>query len=540
MRLGRFSHLCGLLLVVGCMLPLRHASAEDRITLFALLVANNSGGEKFEPLRYAERDAEKFRDVLQELGGLSAANTRMITGATPDRVRAAMRELQSAMAAEKAKGGSIMLIFYYSGHAQNGEFWFAGKRLSMEALKDWFKQVPADIRVAFIDACGSGEITQEIRNKGGALLPSLVTVEHTRGQVLITSSSATENSQESDELGGSFFTHYLVSGLRGLADASGDGAVSLQEVYEFSYHQTVERTTGTIGGTQHPAYGFELAGQGDIVLTRPYTLASGILFKKGTEGSYLIYDLKKRRVLAEVEKTADEERLVAVPPGSIAVKKRRQKDILLGSFIIGPNERFEIDDRVLQPVELEKDSTKGLVEIKERTLFLAYSAWFGGEIFFNTPSRNLFYSSFQGRLQVEFLGLISKRFGLAVDLLLGGGTDDTTLKLDNGVTQKVRASFFRAEIGAGLNYHYDWEWIGIYAGPWITLLITSRKFSDPLNDWPSQSFGTVCPGVAVGTAVHLGDFDIYAEVRAHYLFYNIDGNQSLGFGGAYMGVAYRH
>lgn len=540
MRLDRFSHLCEVLLVVGCMLPLRHASAEERITSFALLVANNSGGEKFAALRYAERDAEKFRDVLQELGGLSAANTRMIARATPDRVRAAMRELQSAMAAEKIKGGSVVLIFYYSGHALNGEFWLAGKRLPMEAIKDWFKQVPADIRVAFIDACGSGEITQETRTKGGSLLPSLVTIEHTQGQVLITSSSATENSQESDELGGSFFTHYLVSGLRGLADASGDGAVSLQEVYDFTYHQTVQRTSGTIGGTQHPTYGFELAGQGDIVLTRPYRLPSGILFKKGTEGSYLIYDLKKRRVLAEVVKTADEERLVAVPPGAIAVKKRREKDLLLGLFTIGPDERFEIDDRALQPVELEKDSTKGLVEIKERTLFIAYSAWFGGEIFFDTPSRNLFYSSFQGRVQVEFLGLFAKRFALAVDLLLGGGNSDTTLQLDNGTTQTVRASFFRAEIGAGLNYHYDWETFGVYAGPRITLLITSRQFSDPLNDWPSQTFGTVCPGLAVGAAVHLGDFDIYAELRAHYLFYNIDGNKSLGFGGAYIGAAYRH
>lgn len=526
-----------ILLAFGWCLPSADGMAEERATPFALLVANNDGGEGFEKLRYAQRDAEKFRDVFQELGGLAPQNTRLIVGTKPAAVISAMRELQALVTSEKSKGGPAILIFYYSGHAKNSDFWMAGQQLPMETIKEWFRQIPADIKVAFIDSCGSGEMT---RLKGGIVLPSLVTVENARGQILITSSSAAENSQESDELGGSFFTHYLVSGLRGLADSSGDNAVSLQELYEFSYHQTVDRTTGTRGGTQHPNYGFELAGQGEIILTRLGASPSAILFSKGTEGSYLIYDLKKRRIVAEVGKVADEERLVAVPPGTLAIKKRRENDLLLGEFIVEPGQQLTFADDLLRPVALEKDTTKGLVVIKEQTLSLAYSLWFGGEFFFDTPSRDLFYSSFQGRIQVEFLGIFSKHLGIALDLLLGGGKGDTTFVPDSGVSQAVRATFFRAEIGAGLNYHYDWERFGIYAGPRITFLITSREFDAPFNNYPSQSFGTVCPGLAVGAAVHLGDFDIYGEIRAHYLYYSVDGNQSLGFGGAYVGFAYRH
>ena len=62
------------------------------------------------------------------------------------------------------------------------------------------------------------------------------------GLVLIASSSADEESQESDEIGASFFTHYLASGLLGDADASGDGKVTLSEAYAYAYARTVGET----------------------------------------------------------------------------------------------------------------------------------------------------------------------------------------------------------------------------------------------------------------------------------------------------------
>ena len=65
------------------------------------------------------------------------------------------------------------------------------------------------------------------------------------GQVLITASSASEDAQESDAIQGSFFTHFLTSGLRGAADRDNDGKVTLGEAYEFAYAHTVSNTVGT-------------------------------------------------------------------------------------------------------------------------------------------------------------------------------------------------------------------------------------------------------------------------------------------------------
>lgn len=67
-------------------------------------------------------------------------------------------------------------------------------------------------------------------------------------------SSADEAAQESDRIGGSFFTHALVSGMRGAADASGDGKITLTEAYRFAFEETLQRTAQTQFGSQHPAY----------------------------------------------------------------------------------------------------------------------------------------------------------------------------------------------------------------------------------------------------------------------------------------------
>ena len=61
----------------------------------------------------------------------------------------------------------------------------------------------------------------------------------------LAATAASEDAQESDELRGSFFTHYLVSGLLGAADEDGDGAVTLAEAYDHAYAATLRATSRT-------------------------------------------------------------------------------------------------------------------------------------------------------------------------------------------------------------------------------------------------------------------------------------------------------
>jgi uncharacterized caspase-like protein len=106
------------------------------------------------------------------------------------------------------------------------------------------------MRILIVDACRSGSLT---RVKGGTPAPPFDV--HVRGSdgsegaAFLTSSAANEDAQESDALQGSFFTHYLVSGLLGAADSDGDRRVSLSEAYAYAYEGTLRASSRSLAGT---------------------------------------------------------------------------------------------------------------------------------------------------------------------------------------------------------------------------------------------------------------------------------------------------
>jgi hypothetical protein len=505
---------------------------------FALVVGHNEGGSQMARLRYALRDAQKIRDVFIELGQLAPERVWSVLSGSSGELHEAMAELDAAVLQAKQAGQRVLLVFYYSGHAKDGQLRLGDSAFSMLELKRWLSDSPADVRLAFLDACQSGEIT---RLKGGRLAPSMVDIEHTRGHIVVTSSAASEGSQESDEIGGSFFTHYLVSGLRGDADTSSDGTVSLQELYEYAYNRTVHRTASTRGGTQHPTYGYQVAGRGEIPLTRTGLLDSGLEFPADLEGAYLVYDLDGQRISAELDKRAGQERFIALAPGRYVIKKRRSRDLLLGRLDLLAGDKLRVHDDLLEPTDFEDDTTKGLVAVEERSWQVGYSLRLGAELFFDSPVReDLFYTAGQAGIEISFHDLLARNLTLSMDLLVAAGSDDTRVELDTGVTEVVATQFFRLQIGAGLYYRLDWSWFGLYGGPRLTLLMASRTFGPPLENYGSQTFGTLSPGVALGLAFHLGSWDLFLEGRVHYVYYNIDQDASLGYGGGYLGVAYRH
>jgi hypothetical protein len=59
------------------------------------------------------------------------------------------------------------------------------------------------------------------------------------------------------------------------------------------------------------------------------------------------------------------------------------------------------------------------------------------------------------------------------------------------------------------------------------------------DQFPSQFFSTLSPGVTAGVAFRLSpSTSVVARGRLHYLLYNIDGNRSLGYWELATMVAY--
>ena len=225
-------------------------------------------------------------------------------------------------------------------------------------LRQSINEMDASVRLGVLDACRSGEIT---RLKGLSLSAPFATDDTlaAEGEAWLTASSANEDAQESDNIQGSFFTHYLVSGLRGAADQD-DGVVSLQEAYQYTHDQTVWRTGRTDAGAQHPTYKFDLHGAGDLALTDTRDSSALVTIPADHVGTCAFFTMPEARPIAEVTRSTDDEAptLVALPPGQYLVRKTAQGGIEEATFGLSQDGRFTMPDR-FTPTPALASTSKG-------------------------------------------------------------------------------------------------------------------------------------------------------------------------------------
>ncbi|HXU03157.1 MAG TPA: caspase family protein, partial [Polyangia bacterium] len=279
----------------GAALAASPARAAQRV---AVIIGNNVGDGDDVRLRYAEDDADKVHRVLRTLGGFRPEDMVLLRGESTETVRRALIRVNDRMRTDADQQG--MLVVYYSGHADVQALHLGGSAFSMEELEALVRGSPARTRVLIVDACRSGALT---RVKGAVPAPAfdiqVRRADASEGAVFLTSSSANEDAQESDGLRGSFFTHYLVSGLIGAADADGDRRVTLAEAYEFAYHQTLFRSARASGVLQRPTAQFDLREMGPIVLTTPTPTSARLLLPQVADTHFLVYEPRSRHVLSE-------------------------------------------------------------------------------------------------------------------------------------------------------------------------------------------------------------------------------------------------
>lgn len=110
----------------------------------------------------------------------------------------------------------------------------------------------------------------------------------------------------------------MISGLRGAADASGDKRVTLNEAYQYAFHETLKRTQSTVAGPQHPSYDFQLAGAGDLVLTDLRATSSLLIFPKNLSGRFFIRD-EAGTLIAEINKLPGRDLQFGLEEGTYSV-----------------------------------------------------------------------------------------------------------------------------------------------------------------------------------------------------------------------------
>jgi uncharacterized caspase-like protein len=288
---------------------------------YALLVGKNPGGPGQKDLRFAEQDARRMADVLRELGRVPAERIEVLLGPDRGQLLAALRALGEKLAAHRARGEQAQVVFYYSGHARATAIHLGEEELALGELRAQLLALPSTLSLIVLDACQSGAFSS-VKGAAPAAEFSYNSVARlqTKGVAVMASSSATELSQESGALRGSYFTHHLVVGLRGAGDADGDGTVSLSEAYRYAYDRTLSSTMRTAVGRQHVTLETALEGHGDVAITYPAEARAQLELPAELAADVLVEH--EVAVVAELRKARGAALRLALPAGAYTVVLR--------------------------------------------------------------------------------------------------------------------------------------------------------------------------------------------------------------------------
>ncbi len=360
MRRLRLVPLLGLLLLPCSATFAQPSPAASGARRFALVVGANRGAAGRAPLRYAVADAERFASLVVRMGGVAPGDSLVLREPTRQGFLDALAGTRDRAAAAKGSSARTEVLVYFSGHADERGLMLGRESVSYRELRQAVAAVAADVGIAILDACASGAIT---RLKGGRPSPAFLSDEsvQVQGYAFLTSSSEDEAAQEAEHLKGSFFTHALLTGLRGAADVSGDGKVTLGEAYQFAFAETLTQTAATQAGAQHPAYDIKMAGTGDVVITDVRENSASLVLGPDYDGRFLVLDAH-RRLIAELVKPAGRRVELGLEPGQYQVYYVPENGLLTTTLRLDEGQHQELPRDGLVPAERLPTSRRGADE----------------------------------------------------------------------------------------------------------------------------------------------------------------------------------
>jgi hypothetical protein len=493
-------------------------TGEYRVGIF---VGNDKGLPSEAPLHFATSDAAKMRDLFVEHGGIAPDDAILLADQPVRNVVSQLVIAKQRIAQAEAAGKDTVLVFYYSGHGDEAALHLGETTLAHAELRTWLESSGADVRIGLLDSCESGGA---VRNKGGTRGPAYafaVDVEQTKGTAILTSSASTEASQESDELGGGFFTHYLHTALTGAADENHDGDVTLAEAKSYVHTETVFRTRET-AGSQTPGYDFDLVGAGEIRLTRLEKETSALVFPGGLDGTYAVWDETRKRYVAEVPGAAATR--IAVPDGVYYVHRRMPGWVDEASYTVRKGAAAQVSEVDFVSVAYEDSAERGDLAKQARRATMpdwTVRVMMGGRSFGANSVYALQYVPAHSVAGLE----VSQRYHnwmYASFDFLAGSTTNATLSFQELAPTPVAVG--STSFGATLGWSPSWGPLLFGVGARAETIAFSRKFLDEDLAMAPQSSRALAPGLAFAAGGRLGHVTVDLGWNLMILPVDWDGN----------------
>ncbi len=278
---------------------------------FALLI----GVEKYQkamPLRYTINDVKTLATTLRDRGAFDDNDVLLMTD---DAEFATRRPTRKNILEELPRWFSQMkpedrLIVYFSGHGFQdlaGKLYLAPidvdpahpaeTGVPVEWLRKSLAECKAKFKLLLIDACHAGT---EKAADGAVSVPAKEVGDAFRnlpGLVTLASSTSEEKSQIWEDKHQSLFSYWLNQGLKGHADADGDGAVDIDELNKFVHRSVVRTARAHFSRPQTPVWIAEKAVEGSplVIRVKPQTLTS-LLADVAEQIALAVEDRKLKKV----------------------------------------------------------------------------------------------------------------------------------------------------------------------------------------------------------------------------------------------------
>jgi hypothetical protein len=487
---------------------------------YAVVVGSNAGGAGQQPLRFAETDAERFAGVLRELGHYASSDVNVLLHPDAAHVLGALDEIAAKVRANAAAGEQAEVVFYYSGHARASGINLGAEEVPLSALRDRLNALPSTLTIVVLDACQSGAFT---RVKGAEPAADFTYNSVSRlmqkGLAVMASSTSQELSQESDDLRASYFTHHLVTALRGAGDADGDGRVSLDEAYRYAYRRTLASTARTQVGGQHVTLETDLAGQGDVAVTYPAEAKAQLELPAALDARVLVQHRASGAVVAEVQKAPGAPVRLAFVAGAYEAVVGQKSGIVACRFALADDQVTPLDTSRCTPVAPDRSAAKGEAPEhakRERDRWAIEGA--AGFIFRETDGYNERLQEFGYQRQTGLINLPTGRFELGASRTLAPHiagviqaftlSGDTYTRSLGGGSDTDTASFgaYGGAVYIRASANIVGRWLGIYGQAGGGLGIGVLKYQTQQTGVPPTStdtyFGYVLGG-AVGMTARL-------------------------------------
>jgi Caspase domain len=334
------------------------ARAEPNPHRFAVVIGSNRAAGERAPLRYAHRDAQALASALVSVADFPPDQVKLLVDPKPEAV---LEALDAQLSAIQRVGGETLLLFYYSGHADQAALYPGGQALPLPSVRARLDQEIATVRLGIIDACRGGGWTQAkgLTPEAPFEIQRPLSLE-SEGSVLIASSSGLESAHETEALEGSFFTHHLVAGLLGAADRSGDGEITAEEAFRYARELTVRDTALQAPQPQHPSFEMRLHGRNDLALAR-ISSGPGTVTVKQSRGPLQILSASSGIALLELP-PGPRSATVIVPAGRYLVVRRGPEGSSAAELTVDPARPVTLEESSLQPTEMARLAPKGWVE----------------------------------------------------------------------------------------------------------------------------------------------------------------------------------